>query len=192
MNLFEKVKEFVTAFTEYEIKFGKKEKGNRFENWVVSHSNIFNEYADKTKPFWSLQHWSSDKYHNGYSAVSNKFPDLILKCVASESKIYNFNERIAVECKWRDKPSFFVNWESILSYEKFMNENSNVKELFYVFGFGWKNQKPEEIYLVPSKKFYTFDLEKKSVNFLNKSQNIHLFEKFKIKDVNKFIYKRYN
>ena len=62
---------------------------DRFEEWVVMHSNISKDGmpgTGGTSPFWRLLEWRGDKYINGYYPVSSSAPDLLLECISNESK----------------------------------------------------------------------------------------------------------
>lgn len=54
-----------------------------------------------------------------------------------------------------------------MNYEKYLIEQgSQIKVLYYIFGFGWEDDQPKEVYLIPSTAIYTFDRGTEEVRFL--------------------------
>lgn len=155
-----------------------KYKGDRFEEWVVSHSNIHKDGS--YRGYWRLLDWRSDKFIDGYYATNNKAPDLLLECIYnSQQSSYNIGDTIAVECKWREVRSFFLDKDKIYGYESYLRQNRPADRpttLFYVFGFGWENGSPLEVYVVPSYVLYKY--------FLNPNTNEYQlqFTKSEVRD----------
>lgn len=149
--------------------------GDRFEEWVVMHSNISKDGngmsgTGGTPPFWRLLEWRGDKYVNGYYPVSSSAPDLLLECISNESKKYLPEELIAVECKWRSTVNFFIPKSDAEKYEKYFRANKTryrVKHLFYLFGFGWSDNAPEAVYIIPSAALYEYDENTFEITFPN-------------------------
>ena len=146
------------------FKERKKSKylGDRFEEWVVKNSNIskdgYSDLCDK-KIFWRLLDWRGDKYIEGYRPLSSSSPDLLMECVTTTSTIHEVGYIIAVECKWRSKIGFYLDIKDIEKYEGYMNSNllnRPIKNLFYVFGFGWCGDSPESVYVVPAREYPPF------------------------------------
>lgn len=124
--------------------------GDLFEEWVVKNSNI-RKNNDKENSFWELVEWRSDKYIEGYYAQSNGYPDLRLKSISDKSTFYHKDETILVECKWRGKKNFYIEDKKIEKYEAYKNQ-IEAKKLFYVFGIGWNENQPREVYIIPSNR----------------------------------------
>ena len=153
--------EIKDAFKYCKTRSKNKYYGDRFEEWVVRNSNIQKIHPGKGKPFWKLLEWRGDKYIDGYSPLSSSAPDLLLECLSDQNRpFYNLGEIIAIECKWKSKEAdFFLKLEDIEKYETYVREYSRypVKCLFYVFGFGWSDNGPETVYVIPSYKIYDYD-----------------------------------
>lgn len=148
--------------------------GDRFEEWVVKNSNISKDgistFCNGKQVFWRMLEWRGDKYVDGYRPFSSSSPDLLLECMSSFSHYYKSGERIAVECKWKSKENFFISKESIEKYESFIATNgskSPIKNLFYVFGFGWSCNKPEAVYVIPANELYHYNKETQEISFPN-------------------------
>lgn len=74
--------ELKEAFQYFKERTKHKYYGDRFEEWVVMHSNISKDGMPDTgkhAPFWRLLEWRGDKYVNGYRPVSSSAPDLLLE-----------------------------------------------------------------------------------------------------------------
>ena len=134
---------FMDTFQYFKERKKSKYLGDRFEEWVVKNSNIskdgYSDLCDK-KIFWRLLDWRGDKYIEGYRPLSSSSPDLLMECVTTTSTIHEVGDIIAVECKWRSKIGFYLDIKDIEKYEGYMNSNllnRPIKNLFYVFGFGW-------------------------------------------------------
>lgn len=157
------------TFSYFKSRTKNKYEGDRFEEWVVSNSNIQKDPRKSDgNPFWRLLEWRGDKYIKGWYALSNLSPDLILECVSNkENKIYCTGQCIAVECKYRNhRNDFFLKKEHIVNYEEYVaDEKNHICALFYIFGFGWKNDAPEEVYLIPSTAIYEYDRKSQNVDF---------------------------
>lgn len=157
MSILERIiGELKEAFQYFQSRSKNKYYGDRFEEWVVKNSNISKNLSNPNdgKSFWKLLEWRGDKHIDGYSPTSSSSPDLLLECVANSSPIYKTGEIIAVECKWRSKTAFFLNKTNIEKYEEYINAcepRFPIKNLFYVFGFGWSCDKPNFIYIIPAK-----------------------------------------
>ena len=165
--------------------------GDRFEEWVVKNSNISKDGCsdlDTGKIFWRLLDWRGDKYVEGYRPLSSSSPDLLLECAVDRSRIYKVGEIIAVECKWRSKVGFYLDRKDIEKYEVYMNINQlnrPIKSLFYVFGFGWVNDTPEQVYVVPARELYDYNKDTGQVTFPAKeseSEKLERLKRFKRKD----------
>lgn len=80
-----------------------------------------------------------------------------------------------------------LRFRHIEKYETYVREYSRypVKCLFYVFGFGWSDNDPETVYVIPSYKIYDYDKtddEAPTITFLQKGsreEKAKLFEKYK-------------
>lgn len=48
-----------------------------------------------------------------------------------------------------------------------------------MFGFGWKNNAPEEVYLIPSTILYSYDINTGQIVFQNKIEEIRQNDFFK-------------
>ena len=144
---------FMDTFQYFKERKKSKYLGDRFEEWVVKNSNISKEgYPDlcDKKTFWRLLDWRGDKYIEGYRPLSSSSPDLLMECVTTTSTIHEVGDIIAVECKWRSKIGFYLDIKDIEKYERYMNSNllnRPIKNLFYVFGFGWCGDGPESVYV---------------------------------------------
>lgn len=167
--------EFKEAFQYFKERNKNKYYGNRFEEWVVKNSNISRKGSvhakNFEKPFWKFLEWRGDKYIEGYRPVSSSSPDLLLECINCDSKIYKTGDIIAVECKWRSKQSFYLDKECANRYEEYVRNDSKlpIKNLFYVFGFGWYNGNPQQVYIIPAKELYTYSKEKSYPVFYEES-----------------------
>lgn len=143
---------------------------------------------DTGKIFWRLLDWRGDKYVEGYRPLSSSSPDLLLECAVDRSRIYKVGEIIAVECKWRSKVGFYLDRKDIEKYEVYMNINQlnrPIKSLFYVFGFGWVNDAPEHVYVVPARELYDYNKDTGQVTFPAKeseSEKLERLKRFKKKD----------
>ena len=165
--------------------------GDRFEEWVVKNSNIskdgYSDLCDK-KIFWRLLDWRGDKYIEGYRPLSSSSPDLLMECVTTTSTIHEVGDIIAVECKWRSKIGFYLDIKDIEKYEGYMNSNllnRPIKNLFYVFGFGWCGDSPESVYVVPARELYDYDKDTCRITFPIKEtekEKMGRLERFKKKD----------
>ena len=95
---------------------------------------------------------------------------------------------IAVECKWRSKIGFYLDIKDIEKYERYMNSNllnRPIKNLFYVFGFGWCGDSPESVYVVPARELYDYDKDTCRITFPIKEtekEKMGRLERFKKKD----------
>ena len=158
---------FMDTFQYFKERNKNKYLGDRFEEWVVKNSNI-----------------SKD----GYRPLSSSSPDLLLECAVDRSAIYEVGEIIAVECKWRSKAGFYLERKDIEKYEVYMNINQlnrPIKSLFYVFGFGWLNDAPEQVYVVPARELYDYDKDTGQITFPAKeseSERLERLKRFKKKD----------
>lgn len=140
--------------------------GDRFEEWVVRHSNIKGSEEKPYEPDWLLIDWRSDKYikEGGYYPLNSCAPDLLLESIPSDrNKVYKAGALILVECKWRSAmDDFFLEQKVVEKYERYI-ETSRLKEpihaLFYVFGFGWEGDVPQAVYALPSQVLYRLDAE---------------------------------
>ncbi len=145
----------------------EKYEGDRFEEWVVSNSNIRKRpEVEDNRSYWRLLEWRSDKYVDGWYALSNIAPDLVLECTKREddsSKV----RTIAIECKYRNSMhNFWLEKRQVLNYEHFCRErNPIIDDLYYLFGFQWEDGAPKELYLIPSTALYTYDEEEDLVDF---------------------------
>ena len=153
---------FMDTFQYFKERKKSKYLGDRFEEWVVKNSNIskdgYSDLCDK-KIFWRLLDWRGDKYIEGYRPLSSSSPDLLMECVTTTSTIHEVGDIIAVECKWRSKIGFYLDIKDIEKYEGYMNSNllnRPIKNLFYVFGFGWCGDSPESVYVVPAREYPPF------------------------------------
>ncbi|WP_052405301.1 hypothetical protein [Porphyromonas sp. COT-290 OH860] len=168
----------------------EKYKGDRFEQWVVSHSNI--KKIGQEFGYWILLDWRSDKYiTEGYCPISSKAPDLLLEC-AYDKKFsrYKPGTIITVECKWRGSKSFYIKEEDVMKYEYYLQNNylrEPIAALFYVFGFGWINGRPKEVYVIPSQALYQFPEGASKPRFIKYEQHYEYFAKYKV-PVDKIIY----
>ena len=58
--------------------------------------------------------------------------------------------------------------KDIEKYERYMNSNllnRPIKNLFYVFGFGWCGDSPESVYVVPARELYDYDKDTCRITF---------------------------
>lgn len=142
-----------------------KEKGDAFENYVVSKFD---------RKFFRLKDMRSDKGSNGFYPESNKYPDLVL-----EYKPSTFS--FAVECKWRadwwkrGDGEESIDWaggdKKIQNYNEYAEKN-NIP-VFVVIGLGGEPDKPEKLFVAPlnalkyryAKKSYLEKFLKKDSNF---------------------------
>lgn len=142
-----------------------KYAGDRFEEWVVKHSNIKGLHKRSCEPYWLLLDWRSDKYveDGGYYPESSRAPDLLLEAMPrarGEQRRYAPGDLILVECKWRSTPNLTIKRSDIRKYEQYILESRLAKPisgLFYVFGFGWQGGSPKGVYVIPAQKLYTYD-----------------------------------
>lgn len=152
------------TFVYFKHRTKAKYEGDRFESWVVANSNIQkNPKQIDGSSYWRLLEWRGDNFESGWYALSNLSPDLILqRNNRSKSDLC-----IAVECKYRNQRNFFLKKEQIMNYEEYLIEQgSQIKVLYYIFGFGWEDDQPKEVYLIPSTAIYTFDRGTREVRFL--------------------------
>lgn len=157
----------------------------------MKNSNIskdgYSDLCDK-KIFWRLLDWRGDKYIEGYRPLSSSSPDLLMECVTTTSTIHEVGDIIAVECKWRSKIGFYLDIKDIEKYEGYMNSNllnRPIKNLFYVFGFGWCGDSPESVYVVPARELYDYDKDTCRITFPIKEtekEKMGRLERFKKKD----------
>lgn len=165
------VGEIRDAFKYFKARSKNKYYGDRFEEWVVKNSNISRDgspVSNSGKPFWRLLDWRGDKYIEGYRPLSSSSPDLLLECLSISTTSYKSGDIIAVECKWKSKKGFYIDKESVRKYEEYIIANEHrfpIKSLFYVFGFGWSGNKPEEVFVVPAKALYDYDKENHVVKY---------------------------
>lgn len=182
---------FMDTFQYFKERKKSEYLGDRFEEWVVKNSNIskdgYSDLCDK-KIFWRLLDWRGDKYIKGYRPLSSSSPDLLMECVTTASTIHEVGDIIAVECKWRSKIGFYLDIRDIEKYERYMNSNllsRPVKNLFYVFGFGWCGDGPESVYVVPARELYDYDKDTCRITFPIKEtekEKMGRLERFKKKD----------
>lgn len=133
-----------------------KVKGDKFENYVISKFNMLTE-SEKNDPFLErygrhiLFERRSDKWEDGVSAESNKYPDLEIGCYLSQSdNPYKF----AVECKFRSdydrkngKVQFVDDQEKLADYKKYARENDI--PTFIVLGLGNYPDDPQQVFVIP-------------------------------------------
>ena len=63
--------------------------------------------------------------------------------------------------------------------------NRPIKNLFYVFGFGWCGDGPESVYVVPARELYDYDKDTRRITFPIKEtekEKMSRLERFKKKD----------
>ena len=63
--------------------------------------------------------------------------------------------------------------------------NRPIRSLFYVFGFGWVNDAPEQVYVVPARELYDYNKDTGQVTFPAKeseSEKLERLKRFKRKD----------
>ena len=182
MDVFDYIsKKLRDTFVYFKNRTKQKYEGDRFEEWVVSNSNIQkNPKEADGKSYWRLIEWRGDNYVSGWYALSNLSPDLVLACIHDPDSQY-FGENIAVECKYRNnRNNFFLEPEQIKNYEEYIVQRKpQIKVLYYLFGFGWNNNAPEEVYLIPSTALYEYDRETGEIKFLNTLDEIEKEDKFK-------------
>ncbi len=191
MAFIELIDRFVGEFNDLVKYFKQRSKtkyyGDRFEEWVVLHSNIQPIYS-KSKGFWELLEWRGDKSINEYAPISNAYPDLFLRCLQGGKTPYAKNEIIGIECKWRslDKLNnsnpFFIKKSKIIKYEQALRIQKTTR-LFYVWGFGWENDQPKFIYVIPNTALYLYNEETDEIIF----QNVN-YEDYKVEEVNPLVY----
>lgn len=161
------------TFSYFKSRTKYKYEGDRFEEWVVTHSNIQKQpdtYDENT--YWRLREWRSDKYVQGWYALSNLAPDLILECTRLKGN-YKKENVIAVECKYKNKKSFFLKKEQILNYEHYCREaKPHIDAFYYLFGFEWEGNAPKELYLIPSTALYTYNESDNTIFFLHNLSEI--------------------
>ena len=164
------------TFAYFKSRTKAKYEGDRFEEWVVSNSNIQkNPKKPDGKSYWRLIEWRGDNYVSGWFALSNLAPALILERISGKTDSF-----IAVECKYRNKKNFFLEPRQIENYEEYIAERKpKIEVLFYLFGFGWKNDSPEEVYLIPSTAIYEYNRGTGEIRFLNTLDKIEKEDKFK-------------
>lgn len=170
MDVFDYInKKLRDTFAYFKSRTKQKYEGDRFEEWVVSNSNIQkNPKGTDGKSYWRLLEWRGDNYVSGWYPLSNLSPDLVLECISDKANQY-LGTSIAVECKYRNKRNdFFLDLKQIKNYEEYIAERKpKIDVLFYLFGFGWKNDAPEEVYLIPSKVIYEYNRDAGEIKFLN-------------------------
>lgn len=190
--------ELKDAIKYFKQRTKNKYYGDRFEEWVVKNSNISKDgisaFNNGNPVFWRLLEWRGDKYVDGYRPFSSSSPDLLLECMASCSNCYKSGERIAVECKWKSKESFFIDKECIEKYESYISANDSkfpIRCLFYVFGFGWSCDKPESVYVIPAKELYSYNKETREITFQigeSTADKANRLARYKHKDIRKCLY----
>lgn len=169
------------TFSYFKSRTKKKYEGDRFEEWVVTNSNIKKNIKQninqEDNAYWILLEWRSDKYVAGYYPLSNLAPDLLLQSI-KDKRI------ICVECKYRSHMhNFYLEEDQIINLEKFCNDSPyKIDTLYYLFGFEWENDAPKEVYLIPSKAIYSYNKENNTVYFYNKNnqKNIEMYQKYKV------------
>lgn len=184
------VQELFNTFFFWKERSNQKFKGDRFEEWVVCNSQIYK--SDTPFAYWRLIDWRSDKFVDGYFPQSSKDPDLLLECIyEGEITSYRYGERIAVECKWREKRSFYLDKERIYDYESYL-QRSSIDNLFYVFGFGWKEDAPEEVYVIPAGALYEClqndDDDDYIIRFTTQEEREEILSNFRVRN-KRLIYK---
>lgn len=171
MDIFEQIAyRLKDTFKYFKNRTKKEFEGQRFEEWVVSHSNIQKiSNIKEERAYWRLLEWRGDKYVDSWYPLSNLAPDLVLECVRTGCK----EKTIAVECKYRNKEhNFGLKKEQILNYESFHQDRmSNIDAFYYVFGFGWQEKAPKEIYIIPSTTLYSYNKEDKTIRFLHSKKD---------------------
>ena len=167
MDIFEQIAyRLKDTFKYFKNRTKEEFEGQRFEEWVVSHSNIQKiSNIKEERAYWRLLEWRGDKYVDGWYPLSNLAPDLVLESVKTGCK----EKIIAVECKYRNEDhNFWLKKEQILNYESFHQDRmSNIDAFYYLFGFGWQEKAPKEIYIIPSTALYSYNKEDKTIRFLH-------------------------
>lgn len=108
---------------------------------------------------------------------------LVLECISGPSK----GKLIAVECKYRNsinsRNSFDINTNQISNYVNFC-KRSKILEFYYIFGFGWENDAPKEVYLIPSSELYRYTIDenqdKISVDIIKHENEAEWRERYKV------------
>lgn len=164
------VGELKDAFKYCKTRTKNKYYGDRFEEWVVKSSNISkNGFWDShnSKAYWKLLEWRGDKYIDGYRPLSSSAPDLLMECISDKKR--QVGEIIAVECKWRSTlHNFYLEKEDVCKYEGYVRNNKSkdsIKCLFYVFGFGWSDNNPKMVYVIPADKLYDYNKDTCAISF---------------------------
>lgn len=185
-----------STFSLFKERDKKKYDGDRFEEWVVKNSNISKNGSNfDSKFFWKLLEWRGDKFIDGYRALSSSAPDLLLECINQSSQIYKSGDIIAVECKWRSNEDFFIDRKQINNYENYISANGPkfpIRNLFYVFGFGWSKDGPERVYVIPANELYHYDKTTRKIQFPEeeKANKINRLQQYRHENINKsLIYK---
>ncbi len=151
-----------------------KEKGDAFENYVISKFN---------QKFFKLKDMRSDKGIKGFYPESNQYPDLLLEYKLSSIKF-------AVECKWRadwwkrDDGEESIDWaggeKKIQNYNEYAEKN-NVP-VFVAIGVGGTPDKPEQLFVAPlnalkyryAKRSYLEKFAKKDSDFFFDAKRLML------------------
>ena len=67
--------------------------------------------------------------------------------------------------------------------------NRPIKNLFYVFGFGWCGDGPESVYVVPARELYDYDKDTRRITFPIKEtekEKMSRLERFRRKTIDAF------
>ena len=123
-----------------------------------------------------------------YARVLARTEKFDCKFLKNDGDVIKVGDIIAVECKWRSKIGFYLDIKDIEKYEGYMNSNllnRPIKNLFYVFGFGWCGDSPESVYVVPARELYDYDKDTCRITFPIKEtekEKMDRLERFKKKD----------
>jgi hypothetical protein len=98
------------------------------------------------KKYFTIIHWASDKYVNGYYDQSNMNPDILFAF-----KLHGKTTQFAVECKWRQQLSqdgiLWATTEQVERYKTY--ERTNNITVFIAIGIGGAAHAPNKLYAVP-------------------------------------------
>lgn len=155
------------AFEYWKPRTRNKALGDKFEEWVVLHSNCQravrkdknDDGEKKYVNYWDFLSWSSDKYFERenkeyklrYYADTNLQPDLIFQANKEcPSNSHGDDRKIAVECKFTPGDTIFIKQYQLRRYAEF-NEKNKIANFYFVLGYGYKSffsNTPKDVFLV--------------------------------------------
>lgn len=148
-----------------------EQKGIEFEEFIVNKFNSLNRYET---PYFTLEHWQSDKGTNGIYPKSNQNPDLVY-----EFRMGNFKRKFAVECKYRGKKFDIIEIADSAQLWRYKNfaKAENIA-VYLVLGLGGIPSNPKEMFSIPLN-----DINDVHIDYENLSDNYRVSSFFYNKEI---------